>query len=313
MLSPERRDVGRGDTRRRGRGTGAPGVPAEAGPVLCGGGAVDRAGSRQAGQRERSPFGFTNPGHLHLPCVRWRTHFHAFLDKRHRMTATHARQITAVLVVGLALAACGSASRQVASMSLSPVARARADSARHPYTAADVSFMYHMIGHHAQAIVIAGWADSHGASPSVRTLAARIINAQRDEIAFMRQWLRNRLQPVPGAGAGANGMDMAMPMSGTHGDTLMPGMLTEAEMHQLDQARSAEFDRLFLTFMIQHHHGAVVMVQNLFATYAAAQDEIVFKLASDINVDQTTEIARMEREEHALHAGDLGCLIHIDV
>src|SRR6266702_7745944 len=81
MLSPERRDVGRGDTRRRGRGTGAPGVPAEAGPVLCGGGAVDRAGSRQAGQRERSPFGFTNPGHLHLPCVRWRTHFHAFLDK----------------------------------------------------------------------------------------------------------------------------------------------------------------------------------------------------------------------------------------
>jgi len=207
------------------------------------------------------------------------------------MTATHARQITAVLVVGLAVVACGSASRQVASMSLSPVARARADSARHPYTAADVSFMYHMIGHHAQAIVMAGWADSHGASPSVRTLAARIINAQRDEIAFMQQWLRNRLQPVPGE----TGMDMAMPVSGSHGDTLMPGMLTEAQMQQLDQARSAEFDRLFLTFMIQHHHGAVVMVQNLFATYGAAQDEIVFKLASDINVDQTTEIARMER------------------
>src|SRR2546425_503392 len=108
------------------------------------------------------------------------------------MTATHARQITAVLVVGLAVVACSSASRQVASMSLSPVARARADSARHPYTAADVSFMYHMIGHHAQAIVMAGWAASHGASPSVRTLAARIINAQRDEIAFMQQWLRNR-------------------------------------------------------------------------------------------------------------------------
>ena len=79
------------------------------------------------------------------------------------------------------------------------------------------------------------------------------------------------------------------------GDTLMPGMLTEAQLQQLDQARSAEFDRLFLSFMIQHHHGAVVMVQNLFATYGAAQDEIVFKFASDINVDQTTEIARMER------------------
>src|SRR2546425_2807636 len=160
-----------------------------------------------------------------------------------------------------------------------------------PYT----TLFRSMIGHHAQAIVMAGWAASHAASPSVRTLAARIINAQRDEIAFMQQWLRNRLQPVPGAGAGADGMDMAMPMSGTHGDTLMPGMLTEAQMQRLDQARSAEFDRLFLTFMIQHHHGAVVMVQNLFATYGAAQDEIVFKLASDINVDQTTEIARMER------------------
>src|SRR3989441_3462779 len=150
-----------------------------------------------------------------------------------------------------------------------------------PYT----TLFRSMIGHHAQAIVMAGWAASHGASPSVRTLAARIINAQRDEIAFMQQWLRNRLQPVPGAGE--HGMDM--------GDTLMPGMLTEAQLQQLDQARSAEFDRLFLNFMIQHHHGAVVMVQNLFATYGAAQDEIVFKLASDINVDQTTEIARMER------------------
>src|SRR5438876_11582058 len=132
-----------------------------------------------------------------------------------RMTPPGRQQVTAALVVGLAVAACSRASRQLAP--LSPVARARADSARHPYTAADVSFMSHMIGHHAQAIVMAGWAASHGASPSVRTLAARISNAQRDEIAFMQQWLRKRLQPVPGAGAGANGMDMAMPMSGTHG------------------------------------------------------------------------------------------------
>jgi len=160
---------------------------------------------------------------------------------------------------------------------------------RHAYTAADGSFMFHMIGHHAQAIVMAGWAASHGASPSVRTLAARIINAQRDEIAFMQQWLRNRLQPLP------TGMDAAMAMSGVHADTLMPGMLTEAQLQQLAQARDAEFDRLFLTFMIQHHRGAVVTVQQLFGSYGAAQDEIVFKLASDINVDQSTEIARMER------------------
>ena len=75
----------------------------------------------------------------------------------------------------------------------------------------------------------------------------------------------------------------------------MPGMLTDAQMHQLDDAKGEDFDRLFLTFMIQHHKGAVSMVQDLFDTYGAAQDELTFKYASDVNVDQTTEIARMER------------------
>jgi uncharacterized protein (DUF305 family) len=84
---------------------------------------------------------------------------------------------------------------------------------------------------------------------------------------------------------------------------LMPGMLTDAQMRQLDQARGPGFDRLFLTFMIQHHRGAVSMVRQLFGSYGAAQDEIVFKLASDINVDQTTEIARMERMLAALALG----------
>ena len=80
---------------------------------------------------------------------------------------------------------------------LAAVAKAREDSARRPYTAADVHFMSGMIGHHSQAIVMAGWAPSHGASPSVHTLSDRIINAQRDEIATMQQWLRDRQQPVP--------------------------------------------------------------------------------------------------------------------
>jgi uncharacterized protein (DUF305 family) len=150
--------------------------------------------------------------------------------------------------------------------------------------------MSHMIGHHAQAIVMAGWAPSHGASGSVQTLAARIINAQQDEIATMQQWLRDHNQPVPEPGSHT----MAMSMDGGHA-MLMPGMLTDAQMHQLDAARGKEFDRLFLTFMIQHHRGAVSMVKDLFGTYGAAQDDLVFKFASDVNVDQTTEIARMEK------------------
>jgi uncharacterized protein (DUF305 family) len=171
------------------------------------------------------------------------------------------------------------------------IAKAKADSARYPYTEADIHFMSGMISHHAQAIIMAGWAPSHGASASVRTLSARIINAQQDEIVTMQRWLRNRRQPVPEARA----TGMRMTMNGVEHDMLMPGMLSEAQMKELDAARGEEFDRLFLTYMIQHHRGAVTMVQQLFGSEGAAQDEIVFKFANDVNVDQSTEIARMEK------------------
>jgi uncharacterized protein (DUF305 family) len=88
---------------------------------------------------------------------------------------------------------------------------------------------------------------------------------------------------------------MKMPMDGMEHEMLMPGMLTDNQLKELDAARGTEFDRLFLTFMIQHHRGAVSMVKDLFATYGAGQDETVFKFASDVNVDQTTEIARMQK------------------
>jgi uncharacterized protein (DUF305 family) len=94
-----------------------------------------------------------------------------------------------------------------------------------------------------------------------------------------------------------------MMMDGMEHEMLMPGMLTEAQMKELDAARGPEFDRKFLTFMIQHHRGAVSMVKDLFGTYGAGQDETVFKFASDVNVDQTTEIARMEKMLAAITLG----------
>ena len=171
------------------------------------------------------------------------------------------------------------------------IAAARRDSAQKPYTEADVHFMQGMISHHAQAIVMAKMAYDHGASSAIRTLAGRVINAQTDEIAIMQQWLADRLQDVPEPDPAG----MKMNMGGMQHVMLMPGMLSPEQMKQLGASRGKEFDRLFLTLMIQHHTGAVDMVKELFATPGAGQNDSVFKLASDVNVDQTTEIARMEK------------------
>ena len=100
-------------------------------------------------------------------------------------------------------------------------------------------------------------------------------------------------KPVPDATATHMKMKMVMDGKEMEHDMLMPGMLTEAQMKELDAARGEDFDRLFLTFMIQHHKGAVSMVRELFAARGAGQDETVFKFASDVEVDQTTEINRM--------------------
>jgi uncharacterized protein (DUF305 family) len=171
------------------------------------------------------------------------------------------------------------------------IARARADSARYPYTAADIAFMQGMIGHHAQAIVMSRLAPTRTESASIRTLAARIINAQQDEIAIMERWLRDRQQPVA---------DTSMAGHQHMGHPMMPGMLTDAQMAELEAARGDDFDRRFLRLMIQHHEGAITMVTDLFATDGAAQDQTVFRFASDAQVDQRTEIARMQRMLAAL-------------
>ncbi len=214
------------------------------------------------------------------------------------------------VTIRAALAALAVCSMEVAAQGVAPgntqpgvvtpdaahIAKAKADSVRHPYVEADVYFMQGMIGHHAQAIVMAKWAPTHGASSSIQTLAARIINAQNDEIVTMQQWLVDRQLPVPAADA--NGMKMEM--GGKEQMMLMPGMLTPEQMKALDAARGTEFDRLFLTFMIQHHTGAVQMVNQLFGTTGAGEDELVFKFANDVQVDQTTEIARMNKMLAAL-------------
>ncbi|HLQ58640.1 MAG TPA: DUF305 domain-containing protein [Gemmatimonadales bacterium] len=189
-------------------------------------------------------------------------------------------------LLGAACAAAG-VSRPAAAQAAPPHA---ADSARREggYTAADVRFMSGMIYHHAQAVLIAGWASTHGASPSVRTLCERIVASQTDEIALLSRWLADRHEAIPHP----DPEHMMMPeMDSTH---MMPGMLSAEQLAQLDRARGPAFDHLFLRLMIQHHQGAITMVNQLFAA-GAGEEEPVYKMATGVFADQTTEIERMQR------------------
>ena len=168
-----------------------------------------------------------------------------------------------------------------------PASQAPADTARPRYTAADVGFMQGMIAHHAQAIEMAALVRTRTAREDMRLLAERIDVSQRDEIATMQRWLRNRHQQVPDPMTAHEHHDSAgRPM-------LMPGMLTPEEMAELAKAAGTEFERLFLTRMIKHHEGALVMVAQLFASRGAVQESEIFGFASDVDADQRAEIARM--------------------
>ena len=170
---------------------------------------------------------------------------------------------------------------------------------RYPHTEADIRFMSDMIGHHTQALVMAEWAPSHGASPTVRTLAERIASGQHDEIALMQQWLRDRQQPVdqpssPGPGSSTDTASHSAGQGHQHGEDMrMPGMLSQAQLDELNRARGREFDRLFLRYMTRHHQGALQMVQQLQAKGGGAEPELS-AFTRHVEADQGIEIARMQ-------------------
>ena len=194
--------------------------------------------------------------------------------------------VAALLLVTSFGAGCASAPPSTSTLHATPPGLGRL-----PYTDADIDFMAGMIPHHAQAVVMAGWAPSHGARQDVAILCERIVVGQRDEVAMMQSWLRDRGETVPDEASTRHHMKM----NGIEHDMLMPGMLSDEDMTALDRARGPEFDKLFLTGMIKHHHGAIDMVDVLFKAYGAAQDETVFKFASDVYADQSIEIDRMQQ------------------
>ena len=148
---------------------------------------------------------------------------------------------------------------------------------------ADVSFMQGMIMHHNQAVEMTAMMPSRTHNKKLLALGERISISQTDEMKYMKKWLEDRGQP---AMAPMDDMDMSsMP--------LMPGMLTKKQMEALGKSKGAEFDRLFLTGMIQHHGGALTMVEDLFETPGAGQDAVLFDFATDVDNTQRAEIGIM--------------------
>ena len=152
------------------------------------------------------------------------------------------------------------------------------------YTQADVTFAQNMIPHHEQALVLIDLVDARADGADLPRLAERMAISQQDEIAQLQGWLTERGEEPPGAHHAHGG--------GQH--TLMPGMLTDAELAQVQEARGARFDRLFLQYMIRHHEGAIIMVQGLLNEGAGGQEPAIFQLAQHIASDQAIEISRMK-------------------
>lgn len=177
------------------------------------------------------------------------------------------------------------------------------DLGRSTWTDDDVRFMQHMIVHHAQAVEMVALLEVQGSSPVIQALGRRIAMGQASEIALMQEWLRSRGQPLEaaGMGGGMGGHDAhaghaghMQSMAASDDQPVMPGMLSPRQMRELAAAKGPEFDRLFLQGMIQHHQGALDMVEALLSQPDSANDPSLSDFTTSVVADQSAEILRMQ-------------------
>ena len=153
------------------------------------------------------------------------------------------------------------------------------------YSAADVRFMADMIPHHQQALDMTMLVSDRTGRNEMIELARRIESSQKDEINYMIEWLNARGESVPDRDWRAHAHH--------HHHHTMEGMATEKQMEELEATSGDDFDALFLELMIEHHRGALVMVEDLLDEPGAAQDPELFEFARDVKNDQEAEIDRM--------------------
>jgi uncharacterized protein (DUF305 family) len=163
-----------------------------------------------------------------------------------------------------------------------------------PRSSKDIEFMQGMIMHHAQAVEMTALIELRTNNKEIRLLGARISQSQSDEMKFMKRWLEIKGEPLS-----SPSQEMPSHNMSSHHDVLshhkmMPGMLTPKQMDALRKAKGAEFDQLFLTGMMQHHNGALMMVKDLFETAGAGQDAELFNFATDVDSGQRAEIKIMQ-------------------
>ena len=165
-----------------------------------------------------------------------------------------------------------------------------------PPTKADIDFMQAMIVHHSQAVDMVALLLTRGSSKALQIFGKRVSISQSDEVESMKQWLRDRNQPVAVDNGHmmhhGGGMDMSKMASGDV--AVMPGMLSPNQMKALAKATGPRFDSLFLTGMIQHHTGALDMVADLLAAGGAERDNLLFDFVTDIDNTQSAEIKIMQ-------------------
>jgi uncharacterized protein (DUF305 family) len=163
-----------------------------------------------------------------------------------------------------------------------------------PRSPKDAEFMQKMIMHHAQAVEMTALIESRTENKDLRLLGARISQSQSDEMKFMKRWLETKGEPLSPAVTEMSNMDMSSHHDMSNHHPSMPGMLSPKQMDALRNAKGAEFDHLFLTGMIQHHNGALIMVKDLFETAGAGQDAELFNFATDVDSGQRAEIRTMQ-------------------
>lgn len=202
------------------------------------------------------------------------------------MRTTLVASLAAATMGAFLVAGCGNDTASDSSLSTTSSASVQASaSASAEFNDADVMFARMMYPHHAQAVEMAAMVQDRTDNPDVVALALAIEAAQQPEMDRMTAWLAEWGQPAPSSDMGE--------MSGmNHSSGMGMGMMSQQDMDALTGLSGPEFDRQWLTMMIEHHEGAIEMAN---AEISDGSNPEAQEMARTIVATQQQEIDRMQQ------------------